>query len=282
MISKPLISFCILSYNQEKYIEEAIKGAFMQTYSPLEIIISDDCSTDRTVEIITKVVRDYKGEHVVKVNINKQNKGFVPHFNYVIFNKAKGDFIVVAAGDDISFSNRTEVSYDFIKDKKDTFIADFEVQKIDAAGVEIKRSSSERKTSYGELKDFIRGEKIISSGCSRIYRRELFEIFRPLNNDCPTEDSTSVLRALLIGRLWFSNTKVLQYRIHESSISAPNNIFKLKLNLIFKQYFHDIYRARSIKIISYNQMFKLFYRLSRVYYKRVRKNIRLRKKNNLR
>ncbi|CAM4364065.1 glycosyltransferase [Gillisia limnaea] len=281
MSSNPLISFCLLSYNQEEYIEEAIMGAFLQTYSPLEIIISDDCSTDRTVEIITKVVRNYKGEHLVKVNFNQHNQGLVTHFNNVIFNKAKGDFIVIAAGDDISFSNRTEVSYNFIKDKKDTFIADFEVQQIDNAGVEIKRSSSERKTSYGNLEDFIRGKKIKSSGCSRIYRRELFEIFRPLNNNCPTEDSTSVLRALLIGKLWFSSTKVIQYRIHESSISAPNNILKLNLNLIFKQYINDIYRAKSMGFISFNQMFKLFYKLSRLYYKRVRKNVLLRKKLNL-
>ena len=49
---RPLITFALFAYNQEKYIEEAVQGAFLQTYSPLEIILSDDGSTDRTFEII--------------------------------------------------------------------------------------------------------------------------------------------------------------------------------------------------------------------------------------
>ncbi|MCK5536618.1 MAG: glycosyltransferase, partial [Bacteroidales bacterium] len=60
---KPLISFTLFAYNQEKYIQEAVEGALSQTYSPLEIVISDDCSTDRTFEIIKELTEDYSGPH---------------------------------------------------------------------------------------------------------------------------------------------------------------------------------------------------------------------------
>ena len=50
-MEKKLVSYCLFAFNQEKYINEAIKGALNQTYSPLEIIISDDCSTDLTFQI---------------------------------------------------------------------------------------------------------------------------------------------------------------------------------------------------------------------------------------
>ena len=43
---RPLVTFALFAYNQEKYIREAVEGAFAQTYAPLEIILSDDCSTD--------------------------------------------------------------------------------------------------------------------------------------------------------------------------------------------------------------------------------------------
>ncbi|HUF60663.1 MAG TPA: glycosyltransferase, partial [Verrucomicrobiales bacterium] len=52
---RPLVSFLLLAYNQEQYIHEAVEGAFSQTYSPLEIILSDDCSTDRTFEIMREM-----------------------------------------------------------------------------------------------------------------------------------------------------------------------------------------------------------------------------------
>jgi hypothetical protein len=45
---RPFVTFALFVYNQEKYIREAVEGAFSQTYEPLEIILSDDCSTDRT------------------------------------------------------------------------------------------------------------------------------------------------------------------------------------------------------------------------------------------
>jgi len=47
---RPLVTFALVAYNQEQYIREAVEGAFAQTYEPLEIILSDDCSSDRTVE----------------------------------------------------------------------------------------------------------------------------------------------------------------------------------------------------------------------------------------
>ena len=67
---RPLVTFALFAYNQEKYIREAIEGAFAQTYEPLEIILSDDCSVDRTFEIMTEMVVNYRGKHCIKLNKN--------------------------------------------------------------------------------------------------------------------------------------------------------------------------------------------------------------------
>ena len=104
----PLVSFCILTYNQEKFIEDAIKGALSQEYDNLEIIISDDGSTDRTYDIAKNLIDNYKGPHKVILNRNNPNLGIREHCNKLLYELAKGEYILLAAGDDISAPERTK------------------------------------------------------------------------------------------------------------------------------------------------------------------------------
>src|SRR6056297_3729012 len=93
---RPLVTFAVIAYNQERYIREAIEGAFAQTYHPLEIILSDDCSSDRTYQIMKEMAAAYDGPHKVVLNRNEPNLGVVPHIDRVM-NLVRGDFIVVNA-----------------------------------------------------------------------------------------------------------------------------------------------------------------------------------------
>lgn len=108
---RPLVTFSLFAYNQEQYIREAVEGALAQTYSPLEIIFSDDCSSDRTFELIERAVKDYRGPHQIRLNRNQKNLGLIEHVNK-IFEISSGAFIVAAAGDDISLPDRVECLVD--------------------------------------------------------------------------------------------------------------------------------------------------------------------------
>ncbi|RXP45407.1 glycosyltransferase family 2 protein [Lutibacter sp. HS1-25] len=110
---QPLITFALFAYNQEEFIREAVNGAFSQTYSPLEIILSDDCSSDRTFEIMQEMVKEYKGPHHIILNKTKQNKGLAEHINQV-FQLIKGEWVVMAAGDDTSFPHRVQTIHNYI------------------------------------------------------------------------------------------------------------------------------------------------------------------------
>lgn len=103
---KPLVTFALFAYNQEKYVREAVEGAFAQTYEPLEIILSDDCSTDRTFEVIQEMAAGYPGPHKLTVRQSPTNRGLGLHIKDVA-DLAQGEIIVVAAGDDVSLPNRT-------------------------------------------------------------------------------------------------------------------------------------------------------------------------------
>ena len=104
-MNNPLITFILFGYNQAHFVREAIHGAFAQTYSPLEIILSDDCSSDETFTIMTEMAQNYQGPHKIVLNRNEQNRGVGAHVNRA-FGLATGEWIVTAASDDISDPGR--------------------------------------------------------------------------------------------------------------------------------------------------------------------------------
>lgn len=103
----PLVTFALFAYNQEKHIRRAIEGAFSQAYSPLEIILSDDCSSDRTFEIMQEMAAKYTGPHKVLARKTFKNLGTIDHV-IEVFDMANGALVVVAAGDDYSYPERTQ------------------------------------------------------------------------------------------------------------------------------------------------------------------------------
>jgi len=107
-MSNSVISYCLFCYNQQQFVQQAIQSAFDQTYSPLEIIISDDCSTDNTVAIVDEMIKGYSGQHKIIFNRNIANLGCIPHVNKIM-SLATGDLVVMAAGDDVAVPNRVEV-----------------------------------------------------------------------------------------------------------------------------------------------------------------------------
>lgn len=102
---RPLVTFAIFSFNQESYIREAIEGAFTQTYSPLEIILTDDCSTDGTGALLSQMAAAYDGPHKIIVRRGTRNVGTLAHVLQAA-RLASGELFVVAAGDDISLPDR--------------------------------------------------------------------------------------------------------------------------------------------------------------------------------
>lgn len=107
MSEKPLATLLVLSYNQEQFIDDAIDGAFAQSYQPLEIVLSDDASTDGTWERIKARADEYEGPHAVHVRRERSNVGTLDHVLNAV-SESRGELIVLAAGDDISYPKRID------------------------------------------------------------------------------------------------------------------------------------------------------------------------------
>jgi predicted O-linked N-acetylglucosamine transferase (SPINDLY family)/predicted SAM-dependent methyltransferase/GT2 family glycosyltransferase len=97
LTSSPLVSICIPTYNGEEFIEETLNNVLRQTYPNLEIIISDDNSKDRTIEI----VESFKGKFTCELSILKHGQyGLSQNWNFCI-SQAKGKYIKFLFQDDL-------------------------------------------------------------------------------------------------------------------------------------------------------------------------------------
>lgn len=102
---RPLVTFALFAYNQERFIREAVYSALNQDYPSLEIIVSDDFSTDNTYLVAKNILNAYSGPHRVRLIRNNANVGIGAHVQK-IFEVASGDIVVMAAGDDVSLNMR--------------------------------------------------------------------------------------------------------------------------------------------------------------------------------
>ena len=101
----PRVSIVLAAFNQERFVEQAVKAVFAQDYGNLEIVLSDDASSDSTYEIMEHLTESYSGPHEVILNRTAGGNGILAHF-YSAVAKSTGRLIVGAAGDDISYPHR--------------------------------------------------------------------------------------------------------------------------------------------------------------------------------
>ena len=93
----PLVSIIVPNYNHEKYLVQRLDSVFDQTYSNFEVILLDDCSLDKSQEILLEYAKNPKVSHCVFNDTNSGN-------TFIQWNKgielAKGDYIWIAESDD--------------------------------------------------------------------------------------------------------------------------------------------------------------------------------------
>lgn len=103
----PLITIGLTAYNAEGTIERAVRSALAQTWTPLEIIAVNDCSTDKTGEILDTLAQRHPE---LRVFHHAENKGVAATRNTIIHN-AKGIFLAFFDDDDQSEPRRLEKQY---------------------------------------------------------------------------------------------------------------------------------------------------------------------------
>lgn len=219
---KPLVTYILFAFNQEDFIRDAVKSALAQTYSPLEIIISDDCSNDRTFEVIADECSSYRGDHRVILNRNDKNLGVIGHVN-TITARANGQYIVAAAGDDLSVHERTAILVEAMMDCNASSVGSNAIY-IDRTGHPLRlHTPGIRKQClnlYGLAElvgvDF---DRIVAPGATLAYRRDIFTVFGSLPDDVMNEDWMIPFRAALLTGALYLDEPLVKYRIHDRNLT---------------------------------------------------------------
>lgn len=211
---RPLVTFAVFAYNQEKYIREAVEGAFAQTYSPLEIILSDDCSTDRTFEIMEEMARAYEGPHRVVVRREPENCGTLAHVINVA-NLSNGNFLVVAAGDDISLPERTDLTISvMLSQPLDVVVVSGNDIMFDKYGGEYDDQANSRKRAH-----YFQKQRAWLHGATACFRVDVIRKLPTPKSKVIFEDMAFMHTFAAIGfRSWYIDKPLIFRRAHDENV----------------------------------------------------------------
>lgn len=223
-----MISVCIATHNGEKYIKEQLDSILCQLSSDDELVVSDDGSTDSTLEI----VRSYNDSRIKIYKMQHTLKGMSTHY-YVTKNfenalkHAKGEFIFLSDHDDVWMPNKVQTCCQLLKDHD---IVVHNLSYMDTDGYDLNKSRY-----VGEFeKQNILMLRAIHYGCSMAFRAEWLNFVLPFPNKLPLHDYWISYIIEKLGKPVFLMDPLIKYRYRNDSVShASNNglMYKIKYRL---------------------------------------------------
>lgn len=219
------ISVCIATHNGERYIKKQLESIICQLDKNDEIIVSDDSSTDKTIDIIEEF-NDYR------IKISKFNNFYNPTFNFenAIYN-SKNDIIVLSDQDDIWMKNKVEViKRTFITEKCDLFLSDCVV--IDENNNIIYKSYFNYiKAKIGFVRNLNKTPYI---GCCMAFNNKIKNYALPFPKNTYIHDWWLGLIGELMGKVVFCDEKLIYHVRHSTNASDTGT--KSRNSLIKKIY----------------------------------------------
>jgi len=171
----PAASVVCVTYNQERFVIDAIRGLLQQTFHPLDIIILDDASPDSTAEIIAAELDRHPQRTDIRFVRNQQNLGVRDNILKGI-SLAQGKFIILACGDDIMLSTRVEKMVNVWRDEKVSLVTT-NAMYIDENSAELGRFFRPPDQPYDQTLETLArdGSNALCFGASMGFERRLFE-----------------------------------------------------------------------------------------------------------
>jgi len=213
MVEDSLVSIAMSSYNGERFIQEQIDSILDQSYSNLELIITDDGSSDKTIEII----KNYqKNDRRIKLYQNEVNLGFVQNFGKAI-SLCTGDYIALADQDDFWKKDKLKTFIEKIGDNvliySDALLVD---EHAESMGKELIRPTN-NLVSGSNNRAFLLANCV--SGNTLMFKKELLQYILPIPKGASFHDRWIVFVASTYGSITFTDEPMTYYRRYSEQIT---------------------------------------------------------------
>jgi glycosyltransferase involved in cell wall biosynthesis len=235
------VSVCMATYQGERYVERQLRSILEQLGASDEVVVVDDCSTDRTVELI----ENFNDPRVV-VYRNPVNRREVYSFGRAI-EIARGDIVFLADQDDVWLPGRVQLMINRLQESAAALITtNFEwmdacERPLDVAFAGVSSTASARH--FRNIADIFIG-KTNYFGCAMAFRRELVPIIAPIPAYVESHDLWIALAANQLGSNLHIDDKTLRKRRHgnntTSTVSDRSLFLKLRSRLIFARSLIDL------------------------------------------
>lgn len=170
-MKNPKISVIVSVYNTEKYIEKCLDSLLNQTYSNIEIVVINDCSTDGSLKILKKYAKKYDNMILIE---NKENKG-LSYSRNVGLEKATGEYIGYIDSDDYVDSTYYEQMMKAIKkEKSEIAIADMKIVYEDGSFPDyVSKGCNGEVNTLNIIKN-----GLAASACNKLFKRKIIEKYK--------------------------------------------------------------------------------------------------------
>jgi glycosyltransferase involved in cell wall biosynthesis len=241
-----LVTIILITYNSSSYVVETLNSIKNQTYNNIELVLTDDCSTDNTVDICSDWIDSFADRFVrVKIITAKVNNGVSSNCNRGLF-EAKGKWVKFIAGDDLLISSCISKNVNFANSHKEASFIFSHVQCISQDSIDIKDDEFLPHNNFFQLSSNEQFNLLIinnrvfapTSFIKRDVAIELNGFDEEIRN---IEDYPMWIKATSKGyKLFLLEEKTVKYRVYIGSISKgsrkkmKNDLAKLYYNYKLK------------------------------------------------
>ncbi|MBR6638862.1 MAG: glycosyltransferase [Muribaculaceae bacterium] len=213
------VSVIMVTYNQEKYINEAIRSVVLQKFDyPYEIIIGDDCSTDRTLEYSQK----WQAKYPNLIRIIQRDKNIGIQRNYIdTYNQCRGEYIAICEGDDFwSSKHKLRRQVEYMDTHKNCNICFHRVINYYMANNSKSLSNGKGTKINSDINDLAKSNYI--TNLSVMYRRNVINKLPEWLTEIASPDYVIHMLHASTGNIHYINKPMAVYRQHAKGIWGSN------------------------------------------------------------